>query len=390
MRGAYGLLAGVVVGGLMAVLFFKFVLATTVTSTNNITVTVQVIGLQICGNDFVEPPEECDDGSQCEDLTTDCTDDALICAGIGGGTCAARDGDGCSATCLLEAVCGNGILESPEECDDGNLTNNDGCSDLCLLEAISTSTPVSGWAGPQILATADFFGFTSPFALVRLTKFGRMTATVQADSQGLFSIRLSALPVGTYDFGLYAEDRFGRLTLTTNFSLSLVARSVTTIENIFLTPTISISRHDLLPGQKLLVFGETAPNSQVQVYVGNNLYEQTIYSNESGFWQLELSSENISAGSHSIKAKTILPSGLTSSFSESLFLQVVPAPIPQGECRGPDLNQDGWVNILDLSIILHYWRQTNPSFICADINRDGIVDIVDFSIMLYWWSGQVR
>lgn len=31
-------------------------------------------------------------------------------------------------------VCGNGILEKNEECDDGNLENNDGCSSLCRIE----------------------------------------------------------------------------------------------------------------------------------------------------------------------------------------------------------------------------------------------------------------
>ncbi|GAI18334.1 unnamed protein product, partial [marine sediment metagenome] len=66
------------------------------------------------------------------------------------------DGDGCSVENLVEAgwecndsvvpnecsqvvspVCGNGILEGDEVCDDGNITNGDGCSDSCLIE--------SGW-----------------------------------------------------------------------------------------------------------------------------------------------------------------------------------------------------------------------------------------------------
>ena len=31
-------------------------------------------------------------------------------------------------------VCGNNRLESPEECDDGNMTSGDGCSDGCVVE----------------------------------------------------------------------------------------------------------------------------------------------------------------------------------------------------------------------------------------------------------------
>jgi cysteine-rich repeat protein len=31
-------------------------------------------------------------------------------------------------------ICGNGIIEAPETCDDANLRNNDGCSSLCQIE----------------------------------------------------------------------------------------------------------------------------------------------------------------------------------------------------------------------------------------------------------------
>ena len=35
------------------------------------------------------------------------------------------------------AVCGNGVLDSGEACEDGNTTNGDGCDDTCAIE--------SGW-----------------------------------------------------------------------------------------------------------------------------------------------------------------------------------------------------------------------------------------------------
>lgn len=66
----------------------------------------------VCGNGIVESGEQCDDGN-------------LV------------SGDGCSSTCDIEvAVCGNGILETGEQCDDGNLMSGDGCSSTCDLEAI--------------------------------------------------------------------------------------------------------------------------------------------------------------------------------------------------------------------------------------------------------------
>ncbi len=68
-------------------------------------------GQAVCGNGVLEPPEQCDDGNT-------------------------SSGDGCSSTCTIEAppVCGNGIVEGNEQCDDGNLSNGDGCSSLCQIE----------------------------------------------------------------------------------------------------------------------------------------------------------------------------------------------------------------------------------------------------------------
>jgi len=33
-----------------------------------------------------------------------------------------------------ENVCGNGLFDSGEECDDGNTNSSDGCSDICEVE----------------------------------------------------------------------------------------------------------------------------------------------------------------------------------------------------------------------------------------------------------------
>jgi uncharacterized repeat protein (TIGR03806 family) len=65
----------------------------------------------LCGDGFLTPPEECDDGNL-------------------------DDGDGCSSTCTeeLPPPCGDGIVDPGEECDDGNEVNGDGCSALCVFE----------------------------------------------------------------------------------------------------------------------------------------------------------------------------------------------------------------------------------------------------------------
>ena len=64
----------------------------------------------VCGNGVVDCSEVCDDGN-------------LV------------DGDGCTQTCTPE-YCGDGIqhMGLGEECDDGNSVSGDGCSALCVVE----------------------------------------------------------------------------------------------------------------------------------------------------------------------------------------------------------------------------------------------------------------
>ncbi len=62
----------------------------------------------LCGNGVLNPGEECDDKNL-------------------------ADGDGCTAKCVKN-ICGDGVLhKGVEECDDGNLKPDDGCSPHCKI-----------------------------------------------------------------------------------------------------------------------------------------------------------------------------------------------------------------------------------------------------------------
>ena len=71
-----------------------------------------------CGNGHVDTGEQCDDGNT-------------------------SNGDGCSAGCTHEEApcCGDGHLDAGEECDDGNTSNNDGCSSTCQIEECPQNCP---------------------------------------------------------------------------------------------------------------------------------------------------------------------------------------------------------------------------------------------------------
>ncbi len=73
-----------------------------------------VASCAVCGDEVVESPEQCDDGN-------------------------VKSGDGCASNCLTETYglnyCGdNVIFPSFETCDDGNVKSGDGCSNICEIE----------------------------------------------------------------------------------------------------------------------------------------------------------------------------------------------------------------------------------------------------------------
>jgi cysteine-rich repeat protein len=50
-----------------------------------------------------------------------------------------------SSTCLLSNICGDGVLNDSEQCDDHNRVDGDGCSSNCMIEPNSTC-PYPGYA----------------------------------------------------------------------------------------------------------------------------------------------------------------------------------------------------------------------------------------------------
>ena len=72
-------------------------------------------GSAICGDGVLDIGEQCDDGNT-------------------------SPNDGCAANCSFENLntrpCGNGNLDSGEECDDGNLSPGDGCDSNCRVEVV--------------------------------------------------------------------------------------------------------------------------------------------------------------------------------------------------------------------------------------------------------------
>jgi cysteine-rich repeat protein/parallel beta-helix repeat protein len=156
----------------------------------------------VCGNGAIEPPEQCDDGNLVngDGCRSDCTieicGDGMLDAGEECDDGNVLDGDGCRANCTVER-CGDGIVDLGEGCDDGNTTAGDGCDALCQIEPVNT--PV----GSDVVVSDAASGVEITFSTV--TTAGLTTVAVEASGfptpEGL---RLASDPPQYFDISTTA------------------------------------------------------------------------------------------------------------------------------------------------------------------------------------------
>ena len=229
-------------------------------------------------------------------------------------------------------------------------------------------------------ATLIFRGFTSPEALIYFFADSTLLATDKADSDGIFT-RTLLVNSGISNFGIAAKDKHGLLSSTSNLSLNILSFSTTTVSNIFLSPTIQVDNAELLKGVPANLSGSTYPQSTVFLTLDNEQIAETLV-DAYGAWRYRLTTRNLK-GHHTVSAKAIISSmGYISTPSPVIDLEII-----ERVCPGPDLNQDGAVDVADLSIMLFYWREQNPKNQCVDLNADGVVDMADLSLLMYAWTG---
>ncbi len=114
------------------------------------------VGL-MCGDGVLDPDlaESCDDANtvdgdgcsaSCEvEAGFECAGEGVLCYTVcGDGILSAAEecddgfangGATCNADCTLVAYCGDGVMAPGEECDDGNAESGDGCAANCQVEA---------------------------------------------------------------------------------------------------------------------------------------------------------------------------------------------------------------------------------------------------------------
>ena len=112
-----------------------------------------------------------------------------------GGTKLFKTTIGCG---LENGVCGNGVVDTGEECDDGNTEDNDGCSSSCFIST-------SAFADPIVVATIPVGIYPEAVAI---TPNGQYAYVNNCESETVSAINVSTntvvatIPVGVYPEGV--------------------------------------------------------------------------------------------------------------------------------------------------------------------------------------------
>jgi uncharacterized delta-60 repeat protein len=179
----------------------------------------------VCGDAMLDTDEQCDDGN-------------LV------------DGDGCDANCTPTA-CGNGVVTVGEQCDDGNTTSGDCCAVGCQLEAdgapcddanlcTATATCTAGICTPGPSTSCDDGDACTndtcdaPTGICQREPLG--TIACQQKNHALENLE-QAFSMGSSQFGSSDADLFGPFVVLTNTIAALSSAGAGTVVEVFDTVT---------------------------------------------------------------------------------------------------------------------------------------------------------
>ncbi|MCX6794425.1 MAG: dockerin type I repeat-containing protein [Candidatus Falkowbacteria bacterium] len=274
-------------------------------------------------------------------------------------------------------------------------TNTDGGSS----GSGSSGSGSSGGGGAASLpSTVTLSGRAYPLSQVTILKDGQIAATTIAGPDASFKVSLAIASSGNYIIAVYGEDSQGIRSNLFTFPMSLATGSSSTVNDIFIAPTITIDKTEVKRGDTLVIFGQSSPNAEMTIEVNseNSLFFKTI-ADSKGAYLSNFDTSPLEVGQHLTRSKAaaagkISPASKTLSFAVNDTGSVLAPTTPTtAKILKGDLNKDGRVNLIDFSIAAYWYKRTLSTASSAlekeRLNGDGKIDLIDFSIMAYYWTG---
>ncbi len=262
--------------------------------------------------------------------------------------------------------------------------------------ATPTATGGGGGGGSGGSSTGvTFSGYAFPLSEVTILKDGVVSLKTIAGGDARFSVRLSRLDSGSYNFAVYGTDKDGLKSTSFSFPITINEGDSATVSGIFLTPTIEVDLAQVRKGDDIVIFGQTTPESEVTIEVNSETphFAET-ESNDDGVYLYNFNTAPLEMGNHNTKSKSLLDNGQSSGYGRQVAFVVgtenIPKEIDTGSCNA-DLNSDAKINLVDFSIAAFWYTKTLTGDIVSKeadcLNGDGVINLVDFSIIAYYWTG---
>ena len=311
-------------------------------------------------------------------------------------------------TAEIIAQCGDAVIEYGEQCEGADL-NGQTCETLgfiggtlscanCMFDTSDCIEPVvtpppSGApiGGTYAIPMVIFEGKASPESTVILLKDAQIVATTKADDKANFRITLGGFSSGNYIFSAYSEDKEGIRSSLLVFLVNIKKDTITKVSGIFIGPTVEIDKEEVKKGEDLMIFGRSVPRADIRISIksGGKEFSFNTIADSQGKYSYSLDTTFLDFGRYQITVAALFEN-LSSNLSKIIDFIVGTKTIFKKEpSKCPpvgDFNNDCLVDLVDFSILVHWFDRPNPPA-HVDLSKDGKVDLVDFSIMAYYWTG---
>lgn len=243
----------------------------------------------------------------------------------------------------------------------------------------------------EVSAAIILSGRAYPGSTVTILKDSVLQSRVPVQESADFTSTISNLQSGTYLFSIYAQDTTGNQSSTVTIPVTVVSGVTTSVNGIFLAPTIDVDKIQVKKGNPMRVFGQSSPESTITIAVNSDteLFFQTA-SDKYGVYSYSFLTTPLEIGGHSTHSNAS-KSGEVSGASRSISFKVGSQDVLKEKTgvtksiRG-DLNGDGKINLVDFSVMA-YWYKKKGFPVAYDLNNDKALTLIDFSIMASHWTG---
>lgn len=252
----------------------------------------------------------------------------------------------------------------------------------------------SGAPFPPNSGQVTLIGVAYPDSTITILQDGVVSRTVTTGLDGKFNEIVSGLSPGIYTFGVFATDIDLNNSATYSTTFQVVGGTNNVVSNVYIPPTIVLDTNRVEPGGIITASGFSLTTGIVHIWThqqkstvfDSDIIKLTATPDAEGRWSTIIDTTGFARDTHMVKAKSVINENNESDFSQYEFYGAGVDPDPL--LLTADLNRDGFVNLIDFSILLFHWGTNglgnDPP---ADINRDGTVSLIDFSIMLFQWTG---